>query len=277
MATKLSNYNINVPDGQIVHSKVHFTAAIADHSARAAINTTAAVINVPGRAGSIYTLLGVQILNQSTLTTTVNTGGLVELTNDGIDWLPTELLFNTSEILGAAGGASQNPTFIPLNKPLPAGSNITVYYTSRNAATDYLQVTLFWSWKQYSGPQTFSKSGYGTARTSVATFTSDISIAIPANKGGNTIGFLAQCYGVIVTVLSVGGKMAVHNTAANPAYEPCEFLTPSLSCIASGGGESIVQKVDYAGDCPGNSTFTIDTTTISTNSQVFGACVVWEA
>jgi hypothetical protein len=281
-SAKLSNYQFAVPDGFTMHSITQFTATIANHSARAAMAgyLAAALTQIPGIAGKIYTLVGIEFTVKSTLTTAVPTGGLFDFTNDGIDWLPFQFITNTSTVLGAAGGVSQSPCFIPMHKPLPAGSNVTCYYTSQNAATDWASTTLFWStreWNPAGEAQTYSAYGLGTTRTSVGTFAADITIAIPANKGGDLVGFLAQIYGTIVTILSVGGNIVVHNTAALVAYEPTMFVTGSYTCIASGGGEMLVTKVDWGGDCPGNSTFTFDTTTISTNSQTFGVCVVWEA
>jgi len=298
----LTNYQYGIPRGYITHSKNLFTASIAAHNARALLTGTtggtvaSGLLNIPGIAGKFYTLIGVIITCKSTLTTVVSTGGLVEIFNDAIDWVPFQCLFNTSEVLGAAGGVSQTPTFIPVNKPLPAGSNIYCYYTANNAATDWLDVSFVWSTEPYFNdgtiingdvngigpgmplrPQTFIAYAYGSARTSVGTFAADGSIAIPANKGGNIVGFCFQMYGVIVTILSTGGTIVAHNAAANTAYEPAEFCVGSQTCIASGGGELALMKVDYSGDCPGNSTFTFDFTTISTNSQIMGYMAVWEA
>lgn len=279
MTSKLSNYQINIPDGYITHSLTQFTAAIADHSARAVMAGRGATanVNIPGIAGRMYTLIGIEITNKSTLTTVVPTGGLIEIFNDAIDWVPFQALFNTASGAGANAGAPQSPTWIPVNKPLPAGSNVTVYYTSRNAATDWTSVTLFYSTKPYSGAQTFINTAYGTARTSVATFSSDGTVSIPANKGGNCVGFICQCYGNTVTVLSTGGNVAVHNQAANTAWEPTEFVLGSNTSIGTGASELQLLKVDVNGDAPGNSSFTFDFTTISTNSQTMGYGVVWEA
>jgi hypothetical protein len=290
MVSKLSNYQYQVPDGYITHSKNLFTASIAAHNSRALLTGTtggtvaSGLLNIPGTAGKFYTLIGIIINNKSTLTTVVPTGGLLEVFNDAIDWVPLQLLFNSSTMLGAAGGVSQSPTFIPVNKPLPAGSNIYCYYTAQNAATDWLNASFVYSTKPYFqpngapyAPQTFVAYAYGTSRTSVATFASDGSIAIPANKGGNLVGFLFQIYGQVVTILSIGGTIVAHNAAANTAYEPSEFCVGSVTDIASGGGELQIMKVDFAGDCPGNSTFTFDFTTISTNTQQMGYCVIWEA
>ena len=280
MVSKLTNYQLNVPDAYITHSKTQFTASIANHSARAVlagIGGTPGLVNIPGIAGRMYTLYGIEIVNKSTLTTLVPTGGLVEIFNDAIDWVPFQSFFNTSSAAGANAGAPQTPTFIPVNKPLPAGSNITCFYTSQNAATDWLSVTFFWSTKPYTGAQTFINCAYGTARSSVATFTADGTITIPANKGGNCVGFLAQCYGNVVTVLSTGGNIAVHNAAANTAWEPTEFVVGSNTSIGTGASELVLLKLDQFGDAPGNSSFTFDFTTISTNSQQNGYAVVWEA
>lgn len=283
MVAKLTDSQFQVPEGCITHSLTQYTATIANHSTRAVmagIGGATGLVQIPGVAGKIYTLYGLEITVKSTLTTVVSTGGLFEIFNDAIDWIPFQLLTNTSEVLGAAGGVPQSPAFIPVHKPLPSGSNITCFYTSLNAATDWASVTFFWSTREWAvggEAQTYSAYGYGTARTSVATFVGDITVAIPANKGGKVVGFLIQCYGVIVTILSTGGNIAVHNQAALPSWEPYNMVTGSLTCIASGGGELMVTKIDTLGDAPGNSNFTFDTTTISTNSQVFGVCVVWEA
>jgi hypothetical protein len=285
ITSKLSSYQVPIPAGSIMHSKNLFTASIANHSSRALLTGTtggtvaSGLLNIPGIAGFIYTLVGIEITVKSTLTTAVPTGGLFECFNDAIDWVPLQLLTNTSSLLGAAGGLSQSACFIPVQKPLPAGSNIYCYYTSQNAATDWACVSFMYSvnlW-QPGFYQTFIAYAYGTSRSSVATFAADGSVAIPANKGGNLVGFLFQVYGTIVTILSVGGTIVVHNAAANKAYEPSEFSVGSYTCIASGGGELLLQKVDFAGDCPGNSTFTFDFTTISTNAQQMGYEVVWEA
>lgn len=279
MTSKLSNYQIDVPEGYVTHSLTQFTASIADHSSRAVMAGRGGLanVNIPGIAGKMYSLIGIEITAKSTLTTLVPTGGLIEITNDAIDWIPFEAIFNASSGAGANVGAPQTPTFIPVNKPLPAGSNVQVFYTSRNSATDWVSVTLIYSTKPYSGAQTFIKTAYGTARSSVATFSADGTINIPANKGGNCIGFIGQCYGNVVTVLSTGGNVAVHNTAANIAWEPTEFVLGSNTSIGTGGSELPILKFDARGDAPGNSQFTFDYTTISTNSQTVGYAVVWEA
>lgn len=266
---------IVVPEGYITHSMIQAHAAAANHAVRAAISVVPLVTNVPGIAGKVYTLIGVEINARQTSATAMPSGGLVELTNDAVDWLPCELIFNTATVLGATTGHSNNSTVIPLNKPLPAGSNVIIFYTARNATVDICCVTLYYSTKPYSGPQTFSNNVDSAGFAAVAAFPAAIAIPIPASKGGKCIGFLAQVYGTVVTTVPIGGPIVAHNTSA--AYEPTMFCTGSATCIVSGGGEILVSKVECQNDCPGNSTFTFDCTTLSANAQVYSVSVVWEA
>lgn len=265
---------IEIPAGYITHSAQCHSAAIADHSTRAQVGTA---INIPGIAGRMYTMIGVQVTIKSTATTVVNTGGLVEIENDAIDWKPFEFYPNMSSYVGANAGSPQSPTVIPCNKPLPAGSNVQVFYTALNAATDKAYITVIWSTKPYSGAQTFSEAGIGTAITQITVAAAHVTVNIPANKGGNCIGFLAQVYGVIETIVVGGGLVAVHNTAANTAWEPTEFVTGGLTSIGTGGGELLVLKWAAAGDCPGNSQFTFDYTPTDNQSQQLAVAAVWEA
>lgn len=262
------------PQGYITHSDTALSASIADHSARALVGS---VINIPGIAGKIYTLLGVQIVIKSTATTVVNTGGLVELTNDAIDWIPTELYGNVSTYVGANAGSAQSPTYIPMNKPLPAGSNVSVYYTALNAATDKAYVTVIWSTKPYGGSQTFFKAGVGSALTQITEAATHVTIAIPANKGGNCFGFLFQAYGVIETIVVSGGRVKVHNTSAQQAWEPTVLTVGGVTSIGTGGGELAVLKWAANGDAPGNSSFTFDYMPTDNQSQYLAAVVCWEA
>jgi len=278
---ELSDAQMVIPPAYITHSLNGQTSAIAAHNTRAALvdtrNNAVTNINVPGIAGKIYTAIGVLIQNKSTLTTLVPTGGLVELTCDAIDWLPQQLIFNTSSAVGANAGAVQSQTWIPIHKPLPAGSNLIIFYTSQNAATDWISVTVFYSTQPYSGAATWSNAALGTSRTAAGTYAADGTVPIPANKGGNCIGFLCQTYAQVTTVLSGGGIVQVHNQAANTAWEPFFFCTGSNTSIGTGGSELPLLKVDAAGDCPGNSSFTFDFITISADTQQNEYVVFWVA
>ena len=274
MSQKMINLVEATPPYQS-HSDYAFSASIADHSTRAQVGSA---INVAGRAGSIMTLVGIEICIKSTATTTVNTGGLVEVENDAIDWKPLEIYPNSSSYVGANAGGAQSPMFLPLHKPLPAGSNISVFYTAQNAATDKAYVTLFWTTKPWDArPQTFIKSGIGTALTQVTSATSHVSIVIPANKGGSVVGFLGQVYGTIETIVVSGGQVTVHNTSAQVAWEPFRFTLGGITSIGTGGGENLVCRVPAHGDAAGNGTFTFDYIPTDNQSQAAALGVVWEA
>lgn len=265
---------IKVPQGFITHSKATNSASIADHSSRALVGSA---INIPGIAGKVYTMIGIEICIKSTATTVVNTGGLVEVENDAIDWKPVEIYGNSSTYVGANAGSPQSPTVIPCNKPLPAGSNVSVYYTAFNAATDKCYVSIIWSTKPYSGPQTFFKANIGTAITQITEATTHCTTAIPANKGGNCIGFMAIAEGVIETIVVSGGLVKVHNSSSNVAWEPTEFAVGGVTSIGTGGAENRVLFWNALGDAPGNSSFTFDYTPTDNQSQQLAVVTVWEA
>lgn len=274
MATKLIGA-IETSAPYQTHCDTALSASIADHSTRALVGSA---INVPGRSGQIYTLIGVEITIKSTATTVVNAGGLVELENDAVDWKPLEIYPNMSTYVGANAGSPQSPTFIPLNKPLPAGSNISCYYTAYNAATDKAYITPIWSTKPWNnGAQTFIKSGLGTALTQITEAATNLTISIPANKGGQVVGFLAQVYGVIETIVVGGGAVRVHNGSANPAWEPFRFGVGGVTSIGTGGAELAVLKFPAYGDAPGNSSFTFDYMPTDNQSQQLAIGVMWDS
>jgi hypothetical protein len=274
---------VDVPEGVQTHSQLIFSHAIANHATRAKIEDTtqlvgAAAILVPGKKGMIYTLHGVEITVKSVLTTVVNNGGLFEFENDSIDWKPFELYPNVTTAVGANAGAPMSPAFIPCHKPLPAGSNVWVYYTAQNAAIDYAIVTLVYSTQLWdNGVQTFSKAGIGTAITQITKATSHVTITIPAGKGGKLLGFFTQVYGTIETIVVSGGFVQVHNQSTDPTIEPCEYSTGGVTSIGTGGAELKLTRIEAEGDVPGNSVFTFDFTPTDNQSQLLAIMVIWEA
>lgn len=249
--------------------------ALADHSARDRL--AAKNIAIPGPNGAVYTLHGVKIILKSTLTTTVCTGGLFEFENDSVDWKPFEVYPNTSSGAGANVGAALSETTIACNKPLPAGSNVTVYYTALNAAVDMPIVVLIYSEKPFSGRQTLIKSSIGAAITQITNAAGHCTITVPANKGGKLIGFYAQVYGTIETVVVGGGMVIVRNASCKPSLEPCEFTTGGLSTIGTGGGELLLTRHKHVGDAPANTTFTADYQPTDNQSQQLALMAVWES
>lgn len=268
--------HIDIPQGFQTHMSNYslLTVALADHSTRALL--AAKSINIPGKSGQVYTLHGIEITLKSVLTTVVNNGGLFEFENDAVDWKPFQMYPNYSTAVGANAGAPLSTTRYACNKPLPAGSNVSVYYTALNAATDMPIVTLIWSTKPFSGKETKIMSGIGTALTQITNAASNLTITIPANKGGKLLGFLAQAYGVIETIVVTGGLVVVRNKSCDPTIDPCEFALGGVSSIGTGGAESLLTRKQFIGDCPGNSAFLFDYQPTDNQSQQLAAMVVWE-
>lgn len=262
-------------NGYASHSITTKTAAIGDHTTRALVGAAVPII---GRPLAMMTLRGVIIVNKSTATTVVPTGGLVEIENDGLDWKPFETYLNMSSFVGANAGAPQSPTVIPCKKPLPAGSNVSIYYTAINAATDSLEVTLIYTTEPWvpGSPQTFFKSGKGTAITQVTVAAAHVTVAIPSTKGGKGIGFLAQVYGTLETIVVSGGLVQVTNGSCSPSIEPMDFYTGGLTAVGTGGGELPLLKLDHNFDAPANSTFSFAYQPIDNQSQYLAVSVVWE-
>lgn len=260
-------------NGYTSHSEVARHAALANHTARAIVG---AAVNIVGKPNTIMTLRGIQVTVKSVATTVVMTGGLLELENDAVDWIPCRTYLNTSTFVGANAGAAMTPTIIPLHKPLPAGSNVSCWYTAFNAATDQVEVALIWTTEPYSGSQTYIVSGIGALITQVTEAAAHIALAIPATKGGKGIGFLAQVVGTMTTILATGGRIAVTNPGCSPSIEPMRFSIGSVTGIGTGGAEYPLLKMDHNFDCPGNTTFTIAYMPESAQSQQLAFCVAWE-
>jgi hypothetical protein len=268
---------IVLPDTYQAHGTNYslLTVAFADHTTRALL--AAKAMNIPGVSGKVYTLHGVEVtIKIGVSLTTVNSGGLFELENDAVDWKPCEFYVNTSNS-STPGAMTVSPTKISLHKPLPAGSNISAYYTAYNAQTDMPCMTLVWSTQPFSGLQTFIKSGIGTALTQITAAAANVTIAIPANKGGNLVGFYSQVYGATTTTVTQGGLIVAKNPSCNPTIDPCEWAVGGLNFLVTGGAEHLLERRQFSGDCPGNSTFSFSYQPTNAASQQLALMVVWEA
>lgn len=264
-------------------SRTITAAAIADHSTRAALTTYADGetsdngIKVPGAAGLMFTLVAIEIVLKSTLTTVVNAGGLFEFENNSIDWKPLEIYPNLTTAAGANAGAAMSPTRIPVNVPLPAGSIVSVYYTALNAATDRPYVTLVWEERGFGGKQTFSDAAVGSALTQVTKASSHITITIPVKKGGKLLGIVTQVHGTIETIVVGGGFVNVRGNGITPAVEPWQWETGGLTTIGTGGGEQKLEMhyndVELGGGC----SVIFDYTPVDNQSQALAVMVIWEA
>ena len=271
---------ITVPPNYQTHMQNDCLAvvAFADHTVRARVGGANNVVNIPGKSGQVYTLHGVEIaIKVGVSLTGVQSGGLFELENDAVDWKPCEIYTNTSQS-SSPGVIPLHPTKISLHKPLPAGSNVSVFYTASYAMTDMPIVTLIWSTEPWSGPQTFIKATVGAALTQITYAVNNLAgCVIPANKGGKLVGFIAQVQSVIlVTTVTQGGNIRIHNDSCDPTIVPCEFAVGGLNALVTGGGELLLERKAFSGDCPGNSTFFGDVQPTNATSTLFQLMVVWE-
>lgn len=262
-----------LPSGFASHSHVTVNTSGA-HNTRAEVGTGT---YIEGAAGQIFTLEGVLIKISQTATAYSAAGGVVELTNDAVDWYPCHLITKTATALIASAANTQSTLFVPLNKPLPAGSNCHAYYTAQCAAADICEITYLWSTRPYSGKQTYAAYGAGGAFTTALNVAPNLSCAIPANKAGRGIAFQFQVFQSGSG--PSGGRVTVHNYSADPTIDPTEFSLDGANLVAAvdATAEKDVQYVDWNFPCPGNSTFLFDVNAAAyaASTKVL-AGVIWE-
>jgi hypothetical protein len=116
------------------------------HSAVVAAVTRASpgYYDIPGGKGG--RLFALYHLNWGTLTTAVNSGGLVEVENNAYDMTPAHFYTSNISTVGASGGATAYPDKIPWDGPCPQNSRFTTYFTPNNALEQTMS-TLF-AWKR---------------------------------------------------------------------------------------------------------------------------------
>lgn len=120
-----------------------------------------------------------------------------------------------------------------------------------------------------------SKAGVGAALTSVAVNAANITINIPAKKGGAVKYIEVGCYPVLETLLCSGGLTYWHNSSDH--WEPLQLHTNGNTLITEGGGGQMISKRYYVQkEVQGNCQLTVDVRPLDNQSQVFYAEVVWE-
>lgn len=249
-------------------SAVIMSAALADHSTRAAVGTHKAPIG-----GLVdYIEIGVYPV----ITTGINTtphGGLIEIFNDKIKWDPFEFYTQNPKVLTTTG-MRLKPMRIPCKKNLPSGSTITVYYTAFNAATDVVAVTFHWKLGASSRVQTFSKTGKGTATTyTVQTWYRDaVTIDIP--NGGRAVLALAAFAGTPETIVCEGGIVSLRATGAD--WQPTQLITESVSGITTMSGEIHHNGLVLDHPLPDNCKVSADVKVWDNQSQLLLLTIVWE-
>jgi len=231
-------------------------------------------ITIPGGKGGVLTHVEFQVFG--TLETVVNSGGLVELENDAVDWKPFEFYTHGLTCV-TAGAAKAKPLRIPVHKKLPANSTVTVWYTPQDDQSQKLAVTIYWDTAlSFKGRQTYAKAGIGSAITQTTKASDHVTIDIPAEKGGIARAFMVQVWGTLETVVNSGGLVQLKNIDADPSWEPFEFYTQSQTCVTSGGVELEPLFVPCALDLPGKSTVQLDYTPQDDQSQKLSLVVIWE-
>lgn len=249
-------------------SGVIYSAALANHTTRAAVGTLDVAI------GGVIDYIEVQCF--STLATTVRSGGLFEIVNDNVDWTPFQF-YSQEQILLGTGGMQTKPMRLYVKKYLPSGSTITVYFTANNAATSLVSVMFHWTLGGGSKgmKQTYMDTMRGTAAAgTLNTWREEGTITIPATKGGNAVLCLVNGYGAIETIVTEGGMVRLKNNSAS--WEPTWFFTPGITGLTTICGESHPHGYIMDHPLPGKSVVTIEFAPTDDQSQTISVTLIWE-
>lgn len=211
-------------------------------------------IAITGKKGEQYVLTAIELQVFGTLTDQVDIGGLVELLNDAVTWTPFEFYTNMISCIGT-GSAVSKVLRIPVHKPLPAGSNVEVFYTPQNAASQKLAVVLVYEKKMKFNPseETFALSDVGTAADCSGGVEEHIDIEVPSMKGGIVRAVLVTVLGIMTTVKNTGGLLELKNVSAEPSWEPFNIVTDVYTCVTEDGVLKEVQFIPCALELPDNS------------------------
>lgn len=231
-------------------------------------------------------LVGVEVtVIDYVLTTAQTVGGLVELTNDALDWTPFE--FYTNSIVAvtstSTGGANMKPFLMRCHKQIPSESTTTIFYTAADAGDQSLGVTLIWeTTMSYRGVQTYAKKSKGTEITQITAALVHNSVQIPAGKGApkaddltmNVKRLMWVVHGTLETIVQSGGLVQLHNDSSH--WEPLEYWTSGASCIGAGAVEVDVEVKQVNLNAKSRSKVTLDFTPYDNQSQAINLVAVWE-
>ena len=102
---------------------------------------TEGTITIPSLKGGRAVLC--LAMGYGAITTVVTEGGMVRLTNNAADWVPT--IFTTGGITGLTTICGESrPNGLPMNHPLPSNSVVTIEFAPIDAQSQTLSVTLIW-------------------------------------------------------------------------------------------------------------------------------------
>jgi hypothetical protein len=113
-------------------------AAAVTSTSRASPGTYAVPGGKGGRVTAFYDL------PFPTLTTVVQSGGLLEVENDAFDMKPTQHYTVAHQAVGAGGDIMSIPFKTPWDCPCPQNSTFTLYYTPTNAESQTLAWLVKW-------------------------------------------------------------------------------------------------------------------------------------
>lgn len=249
------------------HRKTKIGAAVT-----AASRAQTGTIAIEGGKGGIVT--AIELTAWGTQETIVNSGGLVELENDAIDWKPFEFYVGGNTCV-TEGGGNLDPLRIPVHKKLPANSTVTIWYTPQDNQSQKLSVVLFWETNlSYRGVQTYAKSGIGSAITQVTIAAAHTTIEIPAEKGGAVKAFQVMVWGTLETVVNSGGLVAIDNNT--DSYKPFEFYTNGITVVDAGGANIAPYMMPANLPAKARSIISVDYTPQDNQSQKISVVAIWE-
>lgn len=242
----------------------------------ATTRSTASTITVPGGKGKVMTLKEVKVVNYPTEETIVNSGGLVELENNSVDWKPFEVFTRIVTCVTEGGGQIKENVY-KCNKPLPAGSVVSCYFTPFDNQSQKFAVTLKYGDESYGGKQTFAISDLGTAITQVTKDSAHLTWTIPAGKEGALLACALLCEGTLETVVDQGGLCAFEEKSGI-GLNPFEFYIGGATVVDAGGADVDIHVESLKGfKALGNATINLDYTPQDNQSQNLAGSIIWEA
>ena len=232
-------------------------------------------ITVPGGKGKVFTLQEIRIVNYPTVETVVNSGGIVEVENDSVDYKPLKLVTRIISCV-TEGGGQIKPNIYKVNCPLPAGSKVQFYANPfDNQSQKYAYTIVYDDAKAFRGPQTYAESDLGTAITQVTIDTDHLTFTIPNGKAGDLQSLLVIAEGTLETVVDQGGLIDV-NSKSIPTLSPMEQYIGGATCVDAGGADVEVEVVDLRGHkAPGGAVIDVDYTPQDNQSQNLAGSLVW--
>ena len=261
------------------HSATVLSAALT-----AITRSAASTITIPGKTGQMNTLVAIEAQAFGTLeSAVVGAGGLVELENDGIDWIPLNFYteYNDAVTSTSSGAAEILTTKFKVNQKLPAGSIVSCYFTPIDNQSLKFSVTIHWIEGGPSGSLTYMKGGKGSAVTAATKASDHITIAVPSGKGGKLKAIWAVPIGIIEVAGSApwgapGGRVQMRNQSADPSWDPTEFYTNSAEVLVAGAAHIYGKLNPVDLDLPGNSSAIADYTPMDDLTQYLSITLIWE-